>query len=163
MTPEALMAARTAAWTADERATLVAIVAVLRPSTRHLSDLLDWVEDIAVRDQVTPAQVLADRALAAITRAGGSAPERLKRWKERLRRLRYPRLAAREAAIAELVRAMDLGAAVSLVPPPALEGGTVTIAIRARSTAELVQTLERLRAGVARGDIARLFALLDEA
>jgi hypothetical protein len=162
-TSAALVAARTAGWSDAERRAFAALVAALRPSARHLSDIPDWLDDIAAREGGRPGALLDDPALQAALRARGSAPDRLKRWKEQLRRRRYPRLAAREAAIAELVRGMDLGAALTLAPPPLLEGGTVTIALRARSADELVAALDRLRACVARGDVARLFALLDEA
>ncbi len=162
MKAETLLASRTAAWSDAARAELAGVVAALRPSARHLNDVLDWLDDIAARDGTSPGATLADVELRAIVASGGSAPERLKRWKERLRRLRYPRLAAREHAIAEHVRAMDCGAAVAIVPPAGLEGGVVTVTIRARSTAELTAALDRLRTRVARGDVDRLFALLDE-
>jgi hypothetical protein len=160
---EALAAARTAAWTDAERAALAAVIAALRPSARHLADILDWLDEVAVRDGVRPAAVLADPELRRLAGARGSAPDRLKRWKARLRCLRYPRLAAREAAIAELVRALDLGAAVAVRAAPGLEGGALTVTVRARSAAELAGALERLRARLAGGALAPLFALLDEA
>jgi hypothetical protein len=58
---------------------------------------------------------------------------------------------------------MDCGAAVTITPPAALEGGVATVMIRARSAGELAAALDRLRERVARGDVDRLFALLDEA
>jgi hypothetical protein len=39
----------------------------------------------------------------------------------------------------------------------------LTVTIRARSSAELGAAVDRLREPVARGDVERLFALLDEA
>jgi hypothetical protein len=158
----ALVATRTETWTEDERAVLEAIVAALRPSARHLTDVLDWLDDIAVRESIRPGTVLAHPALARALRIAGSAPDRLKHWKEALRRLRYPRLAAREQAIAAIVRGLDLGRAATVRPPSALEGGALTVTIAAASAAELTDALERLLAGAARGDIDRLFALLDE-
>lgn len=163
MTIETLIAQRTATWTDEERVALGTVVEALRPSPRHLTDILDWLDDIAARERVRPAAALADRDLQAVLRFRGAQADRLKRWKERLRRLRYPRLAAREAAIADLVRTMDLGSAIAVMPPPALEGGLVTFAIAVRSTGEFAAALERLREGFARGDVGRLFALLDEA
>jgi len=157
----ALIVDRAATWTEAERGTLAEVVTTLHPSPRHLTDIFDWLDDIAARDGVRPAAVLADRALQGVLRAGGSAPDRLKRWKETLRRLRYPRLVARERAVAELVRSMHV-AGVDVEPPVDLEGGAVTLTIRASSVAELTDALERLRARVADGSVARLFALVDE-
>jgi hypothetical protein len=160
---EALRAERTAAWTADERAALDEVVAILRPSPRHLTDILDWLDDVAVRDGVRAASVLAHPELARLLRARGAASDRLKRWKERLRRLRFPRLSAREEGFAAIVRSLELGAGVSVAAPPGLEGGAVTVTIAVPSAAALAGAVERLRAGIARGAVERLFALLDDA
>ncbi len=162
MTPAAILVARTAAWSDAGRAALAAVVETLRPSARHLSDILDWLDDIAARDGASPETVLDDARLRAIAASGGSGPERLKRWKERLRRLRYPRLAARQDAVASQLRAMTRPA-LTITPPPGLEGGVVTVTIRARTTGELADALAVLQRELAAGDVARLFALLDEA
>lgn len=161
MTRDEVLTARTAAWTVEERAALAVVVAALRPSARHLTDVLDWLDDIAARDAVRPAAVLADASLRAALTGAGSAPDRLKRWKERLRRLRYPRLAARETEFAAAVRALDLGPAVAVAPPAALEGGTVTVTIRAGSAGELAAILDRIDARRRSGALAALFDLLD--
>lgn len=161
MRRDELLASRTAAWRDDERARLAAVVAALRPSPSHLGDILDWLDDIATRDGLRPAAVLVAPALAAALAAPGSAPDRLKRWKDALRRLRYPRLVAREQAFAAAVRGLALGRGVVIAPPPALEGGTVTITIRAGSAAELATHLDRLGAACRDGAIAALFDLLD--
>ncbi len=161
MRREDVVAARTARWNDDERAALATAVAALRPSPQHLTDILDWLDDIAARDGVRPASVLAAPALATALGARGSAPDRLKRWKEALRRLRYPRLVAREQAFAAEVRALDLGRGVGIAPPAALEGGTVTITIRAGSASDLDAGLDRLDAARRTGRLAKLFGLLD--
>jgi len=163
VTRDELLAARTATWAADARAALATLVDALKPSTRHLGDILDWLDDIAARDGVAASVTLDDAELRRIVASGASAPERLKRWKERLRRLRYPRLAAREQAIVAELRAMDCGPSVTITPPAALEGGMVTVTIRVRSAAELGAALQRLWERLERREVERLFALLDEA
>jgi len=160
---DALVAARASTWAAAERAALAAVIETLSPSPRHLAEILDWLEDVAARDGTCAGAVLAERSLAAALRARGSAPDRLKRWKEALRRLRYPRLAAREAAIGEAIRALGLGPAVGVAVPPGLEGGTLSFTIRARTAGEFAAVLDRLQERLASGDLERLFALLDEA
>jgi hypothetical protein len=161
VTRDEILAARTATWTNAERAALAAAVAALRPSAHHLGDVLDWLDDIAARDGGHPSAVLAAPALRAALASRGSAPDRLKRWKEALRRLRYPRLVARERAFADAVRALDLGRAVTVAPPAALEGGTIAVTIRAGSAAELHATLDRLQRAREAGGLAGLFDLLD--
>jgi hypothetical protein len=161
VTRDELLAERTAAWTEDERVLLGQVVAALRPSPRHLADVLDWLDDMAARDGTRPAAALEASTLRAALHGSGSPPDKLKRWKEALRRLRYPRLVAREQAFATAARALDLGHAVTIVPPAALEGGTVTVTIRAASAAELDAILDRLARARDAGEIAELFALLD--
>jgi hypothetical protein len=161
MTRDELLAARTTAWTDDERAVLAEIVAALRPSPRHLADVLDWLDDIAARDGARAAAVLDAPSLVTALRGGGSPSDKLKRWKEALRRLRYPRLVAREQAFAAAARALELGRGVTIAPPAALEGGALTITIRAASAAELDAILDRLARARDAGDLGRLFALLD--
>ncbi len=161
MRRDELLAARTATWRDDERARLADVVAALRPSPSHLADVLDWLDDIATRDGARPAAVLTASALTAALASPGSAPDRLKRWKEALRRLRYPRLAMREQAFATAVRALALGRGVAVAPPPGLEGGTVTVTIRARSAIELGEHLDRLAAACREGTIAAIFDALD--
>lgn len=161
MTRDELLAARTATWADGERAALAAIVAALRPSAHHLGDALDWIEDIAARDGVQAASILDRAELRAALAASGSAPDRWKRWKDALRRLRYPRLAAREREFAAAVRALGLGRDVAIAAPPAFEGGGLTITIRARTHDDLGTTLDRFAAARTAGALARLFALLD--
>jgi len=161
MTRDEMLAARTTAWTDEERTVMAGVVAALRPSPHHLADVLDWLDDIGARDGVRPAAVLAAPTLRAALAARGSAPDRLKRWKEALRRLRYPRLVARERDFAAAVRALDLGRGVAIVPPAGLEGSTVSVTIHVSSAAELDAILERLEHCRHSGDLTRLFALLE--
>ena len=162
MTRDEVVAARTRAWSAEQRRTLAELVADLRPSPHHLGDALDWLEDIGARDGVHPASVLAAPALQAARATRGAPPDRWKRWKAALRRLRYPRLAAREQAFAAAVKALDLGRRVAIAPPADFEGGTVTITIQASTPAELAAALEGLERCRCDGDLAWLFALVDE-
>jgi hypothetical protein len=159
MTRDEMLATRTGAWSDQERAAMADIVAALRPSPRHLADVFDWLDDLAARDGVRAASVLAEPKLRAALASSGSPPDRLKRWKEALRRLRYPRLVARESDFAAAVRALELGRGVTITAPEALEGGTITIAIRVASAVEIEASLARLVR--VRADLARLFALLE--
>jgi hypothetical protein len=160
MTRDELLAMRTGDWTSEERAVLADIVAELRPSAHHLGDVLDWLDDIAARDGAPPAAALAAPSLHTAFTSGGSAPDRWKRWKEALRRLRYPRLAAREQAFRDAARALDLGRGASVVPPSNLEGGVVTVTVRIASTDDVADHVERLMKAQRNGAWSRLFDVL---
>ena len=160
MTREQLLAARTATWSDEQRAALATVVTALRPSPRHLADVLDWLDDIGAREGKHAADVLGAPALRAALAAQGGASDRLKRWKDALRQLRYPRLAERERDFAAAVRALDLGRAVTIVPPADFEGGTITLTIRSASSDELAAALDRLDRARQNGALARLFQLV---
>jgi hypothetical protein len=162
-TVEAMLGARTADWACSDAEALRARVATLRPSARHLEEILDWIDDIAARDGCAPAVTLADTELQAALRAAGSGPDRLERWKARLRRMRYPRLVARESAIATAIAALELGAGILVTSPRGLEGGGVTITLRAASSGDLEVALDRLRRAVEESRFEQVFALLAEA
>ena len=160
MTRDELLARRTGDWTPEERAALADVVAALRPSAHHLGDVLDWLDDIAARDGARPATVLAAPALRSALASSGSAPDRWKRWKGALRRLRYPRLAAREQAFRDAVHALDLGRGAVVLPPPDLEGGVVTLTLRIASPDDVADHAERLVKAQRSGAWARLFEVL---
>lgn len=160
MTRDELLTMRTGDWTSEERTALADVVAALRPSAHHLGDVLDWLDDIAARDGVRPAAPLADPTLRAALASSGSAPDRWKRWKEALRRLRYPRLVAREQAFRDAVRALDLGRGASVVPPADLEGGVVTLTLRIASPDDVADHVEHLMQAHRGGAWARLFDVL---
>ena len=160
MTRDELLAIRTSDWTPAERAVLADIVGELRPSAHHLGDVLDWLDDIAARDGARSAAVLADPTLRAALSGSGSAPDRWKRWKEALRRLRYPRLVAREQAFRAAARALDLGRGAVVVPPSDLEGGVVMLTVRIASADDVADHVERLMRAQRSGAWSRLFAVL---
>jgi hypothetical protein len=161
MTRDELLAIRTSDWTQAERAELADIVGELRPSVHHLGDALDWLDDIAARDGARSAAVLADPTLRAALAGSGSAPDRWKRWKEALRRLRYPRLVARERAFRDAVRELDLGRGAAVAPPADLEGGVVTLTLRIASADDVMDHVERLVKAHRSGAWSRLFDVLD--
>jgi len=160
MTRDELLAIRTSDWTPAERAVLADIVGELRPSAHHLGDVLDWLDDIAARDGTRPASPLADPTLRAALAGSGSAPDRWKRWKEALRRIRYPRLVAREQAFREAARALDLGRGAVVAPPSDLEGGVVTVTLRIGSPGDVADHVERLMNAQRSGAWSRLFEVL---
>jgi hypothetical protein len=142
-------------------AALLQLAEALKVGENHFKDLLDWLEEISVRDGAGAAQVLGREELGRIVsdpRLGRS--DRLKRLKDEVRRLRFPRLARIEDEIGRRVRGMKLDSKVQLTVPAGLEGGAVTIQMKAASHEEL----KRLSAEVARvveeESMKEIFALL---
>lgn len=144
-----------------DREALLVLVETLKAGENHFKDLLDWLEEISVRDGVGVAQVLSREELARIAsdpRLGRS--DRLKRLKEEVRRLRFPRMARIEDEIRRRIREMKLDPKILVTVPAGLEGGAVTILMKAAGYDEL----KRLSAEVARvvedDGMKEIFALL---
>ena len=140
---------------------LFGLVRELKPGENHFKDLLDWLEEIALRDGVGVAQLLNADSFARITsdpRLGRN--DKLKRLKEELWRRRFPRLAHIEMEIQRRIREMKLDPQLSISVPVGLEGGGVTIKIQATGYAEL-KRLGTEAARVAETDAMKeIFALL---
>jgi len=115
---------------------LRALATELRPSENQLRDLWEWAADVATRDDVPLATVLAHESLVAVRRRPLARSEKLKLVKAALRRLRYPRLAAAELELATRVGALALPRGARVEFPPFLEGDDVHVSFVARSAAE---------------------------
>ena len=147
----------------DDAAALLHLAQELRPSENQLRDLWDWIDDIAARDGVPPAHVLAAEPVASLWRRHLGRNDKLKLLKGSLRRLRFPQLTAAEEKLAALIKTLGLPRHVRLTLPEFLEGDTLRIEITADSTAALRTAAEALRAAAATAACDQLFALLAEA
>lgn len=139
---------------------LLALAIELRPSENQLRDLWEWAHDVATRDRVPLAQVLISEPLAGICRRPLARSEKLKLVKGALRRLRFPRLAAAEAALVEHVRTLALPRGVHVQFPEFLEGDEVRIEFVARTLAEWAETARALLAAAQHPSCAALFDTL---
>jgi hypothetical protein len=93
-------------------------------------ELLTLLTEIARREEMTVSELLSETALRNLL----SAPEiersqKAGQLRSLLRRRRYPVMSAATAAFQELVRNLNLGPGVQLVPPGNFEGTTYTLAI----------------------------------
>ena len=145
--------ARWLAMDAASRAALLEIANAVRLRTGQLVMVIDLLEEVAVREQVAVADILDRPEIRRIARGPGSAPSRASALLEALRTLRYPRLKKMQQQLRAEVSALKLPRAISLDLPKDLGSDEVTISIRVRSAAELVQVLdvlERSRPGLTR-------------
>jgi hypothetical protein len=155
------MQSRWLAFSVGDREALLSLAQELKPGENHFKDLLDWLEEIALRDGSAIAGILDREELSRIAtdpRLGRS--DKLKRVKDELRRLRFPRLARIEEEIRRRVRAMKLKPQLRLTVPVGLEGGAVTIEMKAASHDELKHLSAELARVVERQDMKEIFALM---
>jgi hypothetical protein len=148
----------------DDGRALLELARELRLGENQLRDLWEWTEEIALRDGVSLAQVLALAPVAAARRNRTvGRNDKLKLVKGVLRRLRFPQLASTEDRLAALVRQLDLPRNVRVTFPEFLEGDEVRIEIVANSLTSLEVAAERLQAAAQKPECQAIFQLLAEA
>lgn len=128
-----------------DREALLGLAKELKIGENHFRDLLDWLEEIALRDDVSLCEMLKGESLMRILsepRLGRN--DKLKRFKDELRRRRFPRLAQMEEDIRKRIQAMKLGSQIQMTFPPGLEGGTLTVQVRATSYEEFRRLIVEL-------------------
>ena len=88
------------AWKEQDRDGLFRVAYALKVSENHLRDLMDWLEEISLRDQLRIDEILSRRDIVDIqTDPRLGRADKLKRIKEQIRRMRFPRLAETEDAL----------------------------------------------------------------
>jgi hypothetical protein len=147
--------------TETDREMLLELAQSLRLGENHLRDFLDWLEEVALRDGLSFRDILNSPALSRIsTDPRLSRNDKLKRMKEELRRLRFPRLARLEEEIQRRVQELRLGPRLQISFPPGLEGGELTIQIKAASHAELQNSVGGLAESLEKKAMKEIFELL---
>ena len=122
---------------------------------------MDWLEEIALRDRRSIHVILASKSVDDIAndpRLGRA--DRVKRVKEEIRRLRYPRLVATEDAIRRKIGELKVHPEIRLTVPPGLEGGQLRVEFAATSHAELKQLSIKLTEALDKPSMPEIFDLL---
>ena len=134
------------------------LVDELRIGENHLHDLMDWLEEIALRDQLKIDAILLDETIVGIesnSRLG--RPDKLKRIKEKIRRLRFPRLVQLEDLIRRQIQALKLHPQIQISVPPGLEGGKLQVDFSASSHEELKILSAKLAEAVHQEEVQQIF------
>src|SRR5258707_13030906 len=102
-------------WEPKDRAALQDLAISLKASENHLRDMMDWLEEIGLRDHVGIGDILAAKNIEELkTDPRFGRAERLKKGKEQLRRLRIPRLCATEGKNRQGVKSLKLHPQIGL-------------------------------------------------
>ena len=148
-------------WQADDAGALAGLAFALKISENHLRDLMDWLEEISLRDRQSIHAILTSKAIddsATDPRLGRA--DRLKRIKEQIRRLRFPRLAEAEDTIRAKIQELKLHPEIRVSVPPGLEGGQLRVEFAAASHAELKQLATKLTEAMDKASMPEIFNLL---
>jgi hypothetical protein len=153
--------ARWLGWDEADRDALFRIAYGLKVGENHLRDLLDWLEEIAGRDGSAVRDVLASRGIIETeTDPRLGRADKLKRIKEQIRRLRFPRLARTEDAIRERIQELKLQPEIRLSVAPGLEGGALQVAFQSSDAAEFERLAGKLLQAADKDAVKEIFRLL---
>lgn len=112
-------------------------------------ELLELIREIAKRESIPIAQVLAsDETIAILNRTDQDRPARGGALRRYLKQRRYPVLTQAETAFRRLERELRLGPRIRLNPPPYFEGNTFQLLLSFDTLEELndhQQHLEKMR------------------
>ena len=148
-------------WQAADRAALAKLALDLKISENQLRDLMDWGEEIALRDGVAIAAIFDGKGVGEIAtdpRLGRA--DKVKRIKEFLRRLRFPRLARTEDEIQGRIHAFKLHPEIRLTVPPGLEGGRLQIEFSVTNQEDFKRLAAKLAAVAESSLTGEIFKLL---
>jgi hypothetical protein len=148
-------------WDPAARQALFRLVVDLKVGENHLRDLMDWLEEIALREQSMIEEILAGKPivdLASDPRLGRA--DKLKRIKETIRRQRFPRLAQTEDAIRARIHELKLRPEIRLTVPFGLEGGRLQVELSASSHDEFKRLIVQLAEAATDNRVREIFALL---
>jgi hypothetical protein len=149
------------AWSEQDREGLFRVAHALKVSENHLRDLLDWLEEISLRDQVGIRDILSRHDIVHIqTDPRLGRADKLKRIKEQIRRLRFPRLAETEDALRTRIQELKVHPEIRLKVPAGLERGKLHVEFSASSPDGLRQLAARLVEAADKELVKEIFALL---
>jgi hypothetical protein len=149
------------AWKEQDRDGLFRVADALKVGENHLRDLMDWLEEISLRDELRIDEILSRRDIVDIqTHPRLGRADKLKRIKEQIRRMRFPRLAETEDALRTRIQELKLHPEVRLSVPTGLEGGKLHVEFKASSVDELRRLAAKLLGVVDEALVKEIFALL---
>jgi len=149
------------AWSKQDREGLFRLAYALKVSENHLRDLLDWLEEISLRDRLGIGDILSGHDIVYIqTDPRLGRADKLKRVKEQIRRLRFPRLAETEDALRTRIQALKLHPEIKLSVPAGLEGGKLHVEFDASSPDGLRRLAAKLVEAADKQLVREIFALL---
>lgn len=108
-------------------------------------EILTHIREIARRESIPLADLLADPALRSLAdNPDTPRPERAGAVRRYLRGRRYPALTEAETRFTAAVEDLDLGPDISLTPPPRFEGRAYTIGLRIENVDGVRAAADRL-------------------
>jgi hypothetical protein len=149
-------------WNQPDKEALFDLARAYKIGENHLRDLMDWLEEISLRDCSVIRDILASGASAEIAsdpRLGRA--DKIKRIKEQIRRLRFPRLSEIEDRLRAHIRELKVQPQIKLSVPSGLEGGRLHLEFQAANLPELQGLITKLAQAAQNPSMGEIFSLLN--
>lgn len=130
----------------ETRLELLALTGKLRLNANKTAEIISWLFDLSVLQEKPIAELLASEDAHDILSDGDSpVQERAERFRELVRRWKFPELTAREAEFKEWAGHLAPSGRVSVKPTSAFENPACVLEIRAASKNEAQRILSSLK------------------
>jgi ParB/RepB/Spo0J family partition protein len=139
------VSSRMAAWAVEDQQALLGLVQALAPGRNTLNQFLDFLEEIALRDRMEIADVLASKEIREVLEEPKqTSTQRRDMLKQRLFQIRYPQLWEETREISRLLKKVGRPGGASLTPPASLEGKALHVSFCFGSIREFEERMERI-------------------
>ena len=125
-------------WYAEDQAALSSLLDKIRLGGRMMQEVLDFLEEISLRDHTRIADLLDRMDIRAIIEDDQcTSTQKRERLRKRLTQIRYPILTERTDKITKFLKAAGSPTGVSIKLPSYLEGNSLQVTFSFRSVREL--------------------------
>ncbi len=132
-------------WDEASRNASEALLAALRPGVNKCRDLLELIDETAVRDHLAPHELLSRKEIQeALNRSGLPANEKFDAIHKQLRLWRYPVLTDLQKQVYRAIDQLKLEGRIKLRTPENFEKGQFKIELNFSSREELLAQVEQL-------------------
>ncbi len=156
------VSSRFSAWPEEDQRILSRLLQKINFGGNALRNLLDLLEEIALREKKSIGEILERPEVTALRENKELTTTQIReRVQETLQRIRYPRLTEQNETLNNLLKKVRLKG-VQWVPPPFLEGEAMEVRFRFGSVEELRERLASLGGLAERKEIGEILAFLQQ-
>jgi len=132
-------------WDAESSGAAESFFSVLRPGVNKWRDLLEWVDEISIRDGISPSNIFKLPELKSILNQNDLAPNvRYDRIRKIFHSKRYPVLSDLRVRLARSIDALKLDDKTKVLVQDSFESDEIKIEMNFRTKEEFVNQLEKL-------------------
>ena len=132
-------------WDAESSGAAESFFSVLRPGVNKWRDLLEWVDEISIRDGISPSNIFKLPELKSILNQNDLAPNvRYDRIRKIFHSKRYPVLSDLRVRLARSIDALKLDDKTKVLVQDSFESDEIRIEMNFRTKEEFVNQLEKL-------------------